>query len=1146
MTCVADGEPQPTYIWKRNEFLFEVAGNDDRIVQLPNVGTMVINRPEDKDEAFYQCLADNGYGVSASIKVNLRIAKLDPFANSPAMSYTPYLGNSLTLVCVPPNSVPTADVFWTKREEFGGFIPISYNARVTMDHESRLRITNIRKDDEENDDGEYACMAINMDVRDVKQGSLHTIKSRGEVAVLNQVRYMWASPSDHFGLYGDEFKLKCIFSGNPTPDVHWTKTKGGSLPDTVKTRSFGQELVFSSLEFSDAGEYECWATNTQSTKRELRTFKVRIESRPFWVVEPKDVEIGIGGTARYTCLGEGTPPPVRHWYINTVTDPRITQGGRFRVLRGGEAVELVNVTREDTMVIQCNVTNKHGYVFSDVYLNVLSEAPTIIRPPELVKVTAEGLSVNISCGNTGKPDPQVTWYVEGQQITGGRYVTQLNGDLLIKQVVLSDAGVYMCEVENSYGKANATGTLSVRRKTLIEQAPLDLEVNAGTDAKFTCSGTTDPEEVQNLQILWAKDNKPITANDQRMTTNIQDNSLTISGTIVRDSGTYTCIATNGLDAYTKSAMLTVKDRPDAPTNVIIKSCVDGGNATMKFTPGSYNNAPIQYFVVQYNTSFNPDQWNFGLKAQPTETDVTLPLSPYANFTYRIVAYNKIGESDPSFPSDKKCTTSAKLPSKNPENVRTIGYRKNMLYMEWTPMPQIQHNGPGFQYNLQLKRQGDPDTSTRVETFSDWRIDHFELPTGDTYKPYEILLKAKNAQGEAGNAKTIIGYSGEDIPQIEPSNFQTVMINDTSATVSWSFDLNTIGMLDTPIRGEFKGFKIQYWQENFKEYTIREYDVTAEESLKHAQGNTITAVVKNLLPFTQLQMRISVMNNFYVGRPTDVISFQTGPGVSGPVERFAAQSIGNNHFNLEWNEPLDKNGYIIGYDIGYQTVNGLDLGKMQDREPQIQDSLTTMAMLSGLLANSKYRVYIWARTVQGRGDGYFIELTTTAPGTPRYTIESVGEHYVNVTWWLNTYVKSGTVIFVEYKKDGASEWLKSTDEVINTWKNITDLESGTTYEIRVVATNGKQRTESGTTEVTTLGVGKLILLPAAASALVANIGWFIGMLLAVIIVIAIGVGVYCCVKAGMGFKRVATEEPRDAPYSGVSYAGISTLLYALCS
>lgn len=62
-----------------------------------------------------------------------------------------------------------------------------------------------------------------------------------------------------------------------------------------------------------------------------------------------------------------------------------------------------------------------------------------------------------------------------------------------------------------------------------------------------------------------------------------------------------------------------------------------------------------------------------------------------------------------------------------------------------------------------------------------------------------------------------------------------------------------------------------------------------------------------------------------------------------------------------------------------SVKGLDLGEMKEREPQINDPYTTTAMLSGLLSNHRYRIHIWARTIQGRGEDFFIELTTTQTG-----------------------------------------------------------------------------------------------------------------------------------------------------------------------
>ena len=105
------------------------------MVQLANVGTIVINRPEDKDEGIYQCFADNGYGVSASKNFNLRQAKLKEFGIEDDIVHRPQLGDSLTLQCVAPESIPPPEVYWVIKDRYGGFTPVNFNERITMDLE---------------------------------------------------------------------------------------------------------------------------------------------------------------------------------------------------------------------------------------------------------------------------------------------------------------------------------------------------------------------------------------------------------------------------------------------------------------------------------------------------------------------------------------------------------------------------------------------------------------------------------------------------------------------------------------------------------------------------------------------------------------------------------------------------------------------------------------------------------------------------------------------------------------------------------------------------------------------------------------------------------------------------------------------------
>ena len=46
---------------------------------------------------------------------------------------------------------------------------------------------------------------------------------------------------------------------------------------------------------------------------------------------------------------------------------------------------------------------------------------------------------------------------------------------------------------------------------------------------------------------------------------------------------------------------------------------------------------------------------------------------------------------------------------------------------------------------------------------------------------------------------------------------------------------------------------------------------------------------------------------------------------------------------------------------------------------------------------------------------FFSPHPSVPRMPRFTIENVGRTYINVSWWVNAYADSGTVVFVEYRK-----------------------------------------------------------------------------------------------------------------------------------
>ncbi|VDI51839.1 acetoacetyl-CoA synthetase [Mytilus galloprovincialis] len=107
--------------------------------------------------------------------------------------------------------------------------------------------------------------------------------------------YLWASHWEIFGMLGESIKLKCIFGGNPTPEIHW-ESNTGTIPDSRHTMyQGGQDLRITHLR-----EEDC--------------------AKPYWTEggEPKDIETSIGVSATFYCNASGDPQPELEWYINGV------------------------------------------------------------------------------------------------------------------------------------------------------------------------------------------------------------------------------------------------------------------------------------------------------------------------------------------------------------------------------------------------------------------------------------------------------------------------------------------------------------------------------------------------------------------------------------------------------------------------------------------------------------------------------------------------------------------------------------------------------------------------------------------------------------------------------------------------------------
>ncbi|XP_050669653.1 neuroglian [Leptidea sinapis] len=1115
--CEAEGEPAPKYRWIKNGKPFEYTSYDNRISQQPGRGTLVVSRPRDEDLGQYQCFAYNEWGTATSNSVFVRKAELNSFKDTdgPQTMITAQEGLPFKLTCNPPDGHPSPNVYWMLQGEQGQLKTIN-NSRMTLDPEGNLWFSNVTRYDASVDYA-YTCAAKSVFRNEYKLGN----------KVYLQVQQTGISPTSNKqeperqyttrrvekAWRGKKVELYCIYGGTPLPQVVWKKDGRTILSSQRITQdNYGKTLVVKRAGYEDQGTYTCEVSNGVGQAQSY-SIQLNVEAAPFFIEEPQFQNLAEGEQAVIRCRAGGTPEPLIQWVHNGKPIEQAEPNPRRQV--SADSIVISDLIKKDTGNYGCNATNSNGYVYKDIYINVQSIPPEIKEGPEnLTKV--DGSEAVLKCRVFGAPKPVVKWMRDDVDVTGGKYNITPEGDLVIPDVSYTDVGTYQCYAKNKFGEKSAYGSLLVKKRTIITDKPENYEVAAGTSATFRCNAHAD--DSLNLQIVWLSDGQPLDLDTQPRFRLNNDYSLLISDTSELDSGEYTCVARTEIDEARAQATLTVQDKPNPPA-------LDGIEcheklATLRWHSMGDNRAPILRYSIQYNTTFTPDTWEVASDNVPAiDTSWTVELSPWANYTFRVIAFNKIGASTPSSHSDV-CTTQPDVPYKNPDNVEGKGRDPTNMVITWSKMPQIEHNGPGFYYLVSWRRNIS-GAAWSEQQVRDWNQNELVVTNTPTFQPYKIKVVAVNSKGTSNVAPVeVIGWSGEDTPQQPPANFSLVQVTSgTTALLSWN------PVSPESVRGHFKGYKIQTWVDG-DEDRLKEVLVKADAS------NTLVSVFK---PFKKNNARILVYNGRYNGPPSETLSFVTPEGKPGTVKSFEAYPIGSSAMLLKWDKPMDENGVLTGYKIYYQKVSGTALGPLQERKKEI-DPKFDRAKLAGLEPNTKYRIEIRAKTKAGEGDKYYVEQKTKAmvnsvPDIPVFQVSTLpakeGSAHILVRWLPSLDGHAGSHFMAWYRLKGHPDWLHSHEITEDDYVVLTGLEPGQVYEVKVTAHDGEYFSTSEVRDVDTTTDPVIMREEAMATA-----GWFIGVMVALALLLLVLVLV-CVVRRNRGGKydvhdRELAHGRRDTP------------------
>ncbi|KAJ8008781.1 hypothetical protein DPEC_G00081980 [Dallia pectoralis] len=954
--CEAKGKPLPSFSWTRNGTHFDLE-KDPKVLMKPNSGTLVIDITGEKAEAYegvYQCTAHNQHGSALSNNIVIRQSRSPLWSKESNEPMVIQVGVSLVLPCRPPGGLPPPIIFWMNKD----FQRLTQNTRVSQALNGDLYFSNVLLEDTRKD---YVCYARFPHTQTIQQKQPITVKVLNSRSVDKRLPSFMAplgQSSTQMVLREGVLELECIADGLPTPDISWRKESGELPSGRTSFHNFQKTLKIVDVTEADAGDYRCTATNSLGSVHHI--INVQVKAAPYWISAPRNLILAPKERGSLTCQVGGDPKPKISWSVNGVPIENTPKEVNRKV--EDDTVTLNDVQTGSSSVYQCNASNEFGYLLANAFVNVLAEAPRILSEPNNVYQVITNRRALLDCASFGSPKPTITWFKDSQTsiISVDPYVIHGNGTLEIHVARPLNSGKYTCIASNNLGTKENHVYLEVKEPTRILAQPKYREVQRNSDAMFECKVKHDPTLIPTM--TWLKDSGEL-PDDERFV--VETDSLTIRDVTKEDEGNYTCIMNTTLDQDSASAMLTVVEKPDPPTDLELSDQKER-SVQLTWTPGNENNSPTEKFGIQYEDLLHdPGTWHNLSVVDGTKITAQLDLSPYVYYSFRVLALNRVGYSQPSKPS-RQYRTNPAAPDVNPTDVQGVGTEHDNLIISWKELTGLQSNGPGLQYKLSWRQRGvEEEWASEIVA----NTSKFVVSGTPTFVPYEVKVQAVNDYGDGPEPVLVDGFSGEDIPISAPESIQVLVQNVSLAEVHW--EPVPVSM----IRGRLQGYKVRYWRERGLNQGAEGQQEVGQEVVQELDfsGNRTDGRLPGLQPYSLYTLNIRVINGRGEGPPSPDQKFETPEGVPGPPSFLRIKNPNIDSLTLEWGPPQENYGRLTGYTLKYQTVNNSnDLGP--EEEVTLPANETTIT-LNNLKYSTRYKFYFNAKTIKGSGPTITEEAVT---------------------------------------------------------------------------------------------------------------------------------------------------------------------------
>ncbi|XP_051153580.1 cell adhesion molecule Dscam2 isoform X7 [Leptopilina boulardi] len=936
--CEAQGSPVPVTRWYK--FIDGTSRRqpvqlNERVRQVS--GTLIIREARVEDSGKYLCIVNNSVG-GESVETVLTVtaplsAEIEPTVQ------TVDFGRPATFTCnVKGNPVKT--ISWLKDGK-----PLGHE-------EQTLRIESVKKEDK----GMYQCFIRN-DQESAQATAELKLGGRFEPPQIRQAF------SEETLQPGPSVFLKCVASGNPTPEITW-ELDGKRLSNTDRLQ-VGQyvtvngdvvsNLNISSIHTNDGGLYKCIAASKVGAAE--HSARLNVYGLPF-IRHMDKKAIVAGETLRVTCPVAGYPIESIVWERDT----RVLPINRKQKVFPNGTLIIENVERQsDQATYTCVARNAQGYSARGMLEVQVMVAPQI-TPFSIGDGPANwGDQTSVICSVIKGDRPiEITWSLNGKEITleshpdisisrTGPMISLLS----IDSVTARHAGEYSCMASNLVGFVSRSAELTVNVPPRWILEPTDKAFAQGSDARVECKADGFPKP----QVTWkrAAGDTPGDYTDLKLNNpdiSVEDGTLSINNIQKTNEGYYLCEAVNGIGSGLSAVILiSVQAPPHFEIKLRNQTARRGEPAVLQCE--AQGEKPIGILWNMNNKRLDPkSDSRYTIREEILANGVLSDLSikrtersDSALFT--CVATNAFGSDDTSI------NMIVQEVPEVPYGLKVLDKSGRSVQLSWAAP--YDGNSPIKRYVIEYKiskGSWDSDIDRVVVPGSQQNVAGvFNLKPATTY---HLRIVAENEIGTSDPSDTVTIITAEEVPSGPPSSVRVEALDQHSLKVTWK----------PPPRedwnGEILGYYVGYrLSSSEKPYMFETVEFSKEDGKEHHLQIT------NLKIYTQYSVVVQAFNKVGSGPMSEERRQHTAEGVpEQPPHDTTCTTLTSQTIRVSWSSPplSAANGVITGYKIIY----GPSESWYDENTKDTKITSSSETILHGLKKYTNYSMQILAFTSGGDG------------------------------------------------------------------------------------------------------------------------------------------------------------------------------------